>query len=818
MDARTLVSKPLDLTDEQSLQMILDSVPEGILVFDRSLRISYFNKTAENITGYLVDEVVGATYPEVFRVREEECALFRAFHGGDARFVWDELVETKSGAKIVIEANVSVLKGTDGSLVGGVALLRDVTKTREIEEMKNEFVSIVSHELRTPLASIGGYCDLMLIGATGDLSDEQKSYLNTIQRNSENLARLINDLLDLSKIESRKMEMSMSMVNVVNLVQEVADDFQPLVTQNGLLLSVESPGDLPNVYCDRDKIKQVLTNLMGNAIKFTKPGGRITVSVSEEPRNIRFSVEDSGIGIAKEKQSIIFDKFQQLENPLTREKEGSGLGLAIAKALVDRHNGRIWVESEAGKGCRFVFALPLKRTQVMAAQRQSGDLEFLRCWHHLKCGKKNCVLFEADEPACWAISEGNLCTESAPTFKEKLDICTSCEVFKNNMRVLQDSRGLILVLSDDVDQVSLVSGLLEREGYVCIRMHNPQHALELAGAITPDVIISDGDMRSMDGYGFLSFLKSSAATKEIPVIFLKDQRGDARKRRHSPIENAMSESDLLFKPVDRMHLLTRVENVLVRSKGKRERKRRGRRFVLVVDDTVNIFNLIRLYLDDRRFEVVHAKTGLDGVDLARQIFPDVMVIHTHIPSSDDYSIVKLIKEGEETRNIPVVFVSSLDDRSRAQSFGVDDFLIKPIKQRCFLSALSAICNKSFVESEKKILVLDPDADARGLVVSTLRRGGYDAEGLGNGKEALEWIADQEPDLIIMEINAPGLDGFDLAQRLRDDKDLSQIPVVVFTSRDLSSDEKELLKVGNTVYVSKSDFAEDRFLKGVRELL
>jgi len=816
----SMLNRTLDLTKGDSLLVVLEQLPEGVLIFDRFLHIVYFNQTAEVITGYLSDEAVGAFYPQIFRVDEKHCALTRAIQCNENYMVSDETLETKRGKRLTVELSISLLYDEERAVAGGIAVFRDVTRIREIEEMKNEFVSIVSHELRTPLASIGGYCDLLLIGATGELNDDQRNYLKTIQRNSDNLSRLINDLLDLSKIESKKMEVSMSMVNVLSLIKEVADDLQPLVVQKGLSIKIECPEILPNLYCDVSKTKQILTNLVGNAIKFTGEGGNITLGVKEEPRNMTFIVQDTGIGIPRNKLEAIFDKFQQLENPLTREKDGTGLGLAISKALVERQNGRIWVESEEGVGSRFFFSLPLKRGHWVSETMATGGLDFLRCWHHLKCHKVDCVQYESDDPKCWAVIHDNLCFSSEDPLEERLKRCAECDVYKSNMRILQDTRGLVLVLDDDVDQVNLVAGYLEREGYSCVRSHVASHALDLARMMKPHVVISDTEMPTMDGYAFVNLMKGFEETKDIPVIFLRERDGGERSRRrrsYSSVDSIMV-MDSLEKPVDRLHLLAHVENILVKRRGKKERRRRGRKLILVLDRWSDMFNLVRLYLDERRYEAVHARGGVDTIELSKQIYPDLIVMNTNKPGSDDYSVIGLIMTEEETKHIPVILMANTDDREKALKSGVTEFIIKPLRQREFLGVIGSICSRSLVESEKKILVLDPDTDARTLVAASLSRHGYDVESLNNGSDALEWISEQEPDLVIMDVNTPGLDGFDIAQRMREDKNLSQTPVMVFTSRDLSNEERQMLKVGTTMYEMKTDFTEERLLKQVRELL
>ena len=235
-------------------------------------------------------------------------------------------------------------------------------KTRELEEMskaKSEFLAHMSHELRTPLNVIIGFSELMLDQVPGQVNDEQKQCLNDILSSSKHLLGLINDILDLSKIESGTMELKIRNISLPNLVKAVKSIMMPIIAPRNQNLGVIVDEALPLVKADKDKIRQVFINLLGNATKFTPDGGKLKVEAVPESGWCRISVTDTGIGIRKEDQLRLFEPFFQADKPLVKGVGGTGLGLAIAKQIVERHGGKIWVESEYGKGSKFSFTLPL---------------------------------------------------------------------------------------------------------------------------------------------------------------------------------------------------------------------------------------------------------------------------------------------------------------------------------------------------------------------------------------------------------------------------------------------------------------------------
>lgn len=230
-------------------------------------------------------------------------------------------------------------------------------KLKEAIEMKSEFISTVSHELRTPMTSIKEGISIVLEGAAGQINDDQKELLGIAKRNLDRLARLINDVLDFQKLQSGKMGFNMQENNINEIIEEVYNAMLPPIKRNGLDFSLNFDSTLPRVKFDVDKIIQVLTNLVNNAVKFTEKG-QITITTSKLENAIQVSVSDTGCGMKQEDIPKLFQKFGQLEKGGDRKTGGTGLGLAICKDIIGRHNGRIWAESETGKGSTFSFTLP----------------------------------------------------------------------------------------------------------------------------------------------------------------------------------------------------------------------------------------------------------------------------------------------------------------------------------------------------------------------------------------------------------------------------------------------------------------------------
>jgi len=351
--------------EASKLGSILDSIADGVIVSDTHDRIILANRAAERILGTQAEVLTGQ---EIYRVM----AIFGA---DDATFqeLRHELVTGRQSiARVfeweperkVINAHIAPVftersEFLGGEFVGLVTVFRDITKEYEVDRMKTEFVSTVSHELRTPLTSIKGYVDLILDGDAGEINDEVREFLRIVQNNSDRLTDLINDLLDISRIETGRVRLALEPVSLGELVEEVLDSHRTRIAERPLTIHMDLPPDLPPVYADAQRLYQILNNLVTNAYKYTPPGGSITITAQIKDHKVQVDVADTGIGISEEDQKRLFSRFFRADHPLVRQAPGTGLGLAISRSLVNLHGGEMWMTSELGKGSVFSFTIPL---------------------------------------------------------------------------------------------------------------------------------------------------------------------------------------------------------------------------------------------------------------------------------------------------------------------------------------------------------------------------------------------------------------------------------------------------------------------------
>ena len=275
--------------------------------------------------------------------------------------VAEEIIEITQPQHKFLQVYTAPVQGGNGEqLIGRIIALRDVTRERELDKIKTDFISVVSHELRTPLTSIKGYTDLLLSGAAGEMPALQHEFLSIIQTSTTRLTNLINDILDISRIESGRIDIRHEPVDYRQIVSDTLRLMRTTADEKEIHLEADLPASMPPVCGDADKVTQVLTNLVGNAIKYTPVGGRVNVRLEVAgDASVTTCVSDTGIGISPDDQKRLFQKFFRADNSSTREAGGTGLGLVIAKTIVELMGGAIWVDSEPGRGSRFSFTLPL---------------------------------------------------------------------------------------------------------------------------------------------------------------------------------------------------------------------------------------------------------------------------------------------------------------------------------------------------------------------------------------------------------------------------------------------------------------------------
>ncbi|MBK9143378.1 MAG: CHASE3 domain-containing protein [Candidatus Melainabacteria bacterium] len=347
------------------MDSVLDNMGSGVILADRNGDILIFNKSAQRILG------VGAPSKNLYDwtrtvysadgdrpIAFEDLPLVKAMHGESTNDVLITIRTESNPEGIVVSVNGRPVLDAQGNFNGGVVVFEDVTARHEAERRVSEFYSMVSHELRTPLTSIKGSLGLLAGGKGGELSAKAKRLVSMGLRECDRLIRLINDILDIRKIEAGKMELILKPLDASYLVRETIEVLSAYAQDHSVKL-VDRSTDCPRFYADRDRVVQVLTNLVSNAVKFSPEGGSVTLSSEERDGMVRFSVADEGSGISEQDQRKLFRKFQQVNSGDDRPKGGTGLGLSICKALVEQHGGRIGLDSAAGRGTTFWFEMPL---------------------------------------------------------------------------------------------------------------------------------------------------------------------------------------------------------------------------------------------------------------------------------------------------------------------------------------------------------------------------------------------------------------------------------------------------------------------------
>jgi PAS domain S-box-containing protein len=485
-------------------QAILESVADGVMVTNAQGRVILFNEAAERVLGAMREEIIG-------RPTDDLLGLYGMAGTVLVNQVRQWLASTDVRSQVPsleqrlrIEErhiNVHVAPVTLGDeYLGTVSTFRDVTKEVEVDRAKTEFVSTVSHELRTPMTSIKGYADLMLLGAAGPMNDDQRRFLGIIKANVDRLSVLVNDLLDISRLEGGRVELDIKPLSLEGLVDQVANTLRAKIADKGLTLSLHVPPDIPLVMGDRDRVIQILTNLVSNAYQYTPAGGSIDVRALCAAGRVQVDVADTGIGIAPEDQPKVFDRFFRADDPKVQEFSGTGLGLAIVKSLVEMQHGRIWLDSEVGKGSTFSFSLPMA---------EEGE----------------------EKPA-----------------PSPVELQPAAETRHNGKR-------RVLVVEDDHDIAQLISHHLTDKGYVVSTAGRAEDAFQAARAEQPDLITLDIYLPGADGFELLQHLKSDETTADIPVVIvsvLADKNQGLR----------LGAVDYMTKPLDEQLLLNTVGRVL----------------------------------------------------------------------------------------------------------------------------------------------------------------------------------------------------------------------------------------------------------------
>jgi PAS domain S-box-containing protein len=525
---------------EERYRSLIESAVDAIFTVEPDGTVTSLNPAFEAITGWACSDWMGKKFLGLLHPDDLPSAtlVFEALSQGAPSQRYEGRILSKSGHYIVMEFRAAP-QIDNGQLVGIFGIGRDITERKQAQErlqelyerekelrqelgerttqvenaylklyqldqMKDSFLSTVSHELRTPLTSIKGFAEILLSYEEED-KETQREFLTIINEESDRLTRLINDLLDLSRIESGRMEWQTNNLAVRDVIEIAINSTHALAAQKQINVSVDVGPGLPPFLGDKDRLVQVMTNLLGNATKFTPEGGGIGVKAellrgegpSPAQDAIRVSVSDTGIGIAPENCEKVFDKFRQIGDTLTDKPKGTGLGLAICKEIAEHYGGTIWVESELGRGSTFFFTLPIAGT---AGDQVSG---------------------------------------------------TEGEKGKNGL----EGGKTILVVDDEANIRKFLRHELASRGYQVVEALGGTEAIDLARKHHPDLITLDVDMPDINGYDVTALLKSDPQTSDIPILIVSV--ADDKQRGYS-----LGVSDYLTKPIDVKSLTDKVARLL----------------------------------------------------------------------------------------------------------------------------------------------------------------------------------------------------------------------------------------------------------------
>jgi PAS domain S-box-containing protein len=609
-ESRLQVAQQMDALNYEKtrLETILASMGEGVVVTDPDYNILLANTAAENLLGIPREEMAGRDGDLILPIKKNE--LEPILQTASVFQPASPLVRKYQNK--VISVLINPIRDEAGESLGTVSLLRDITEQAAIEAMKTEFISIVSHELRTPLTPIKGYVDLIMEGDAGEITEEQADYLHIVQSNTDALVALVNDLLDISKIEAGKIDLDLKSLSMETVIQEALTVHRQAIETKGLIVRSELPAPLPPVKADRRRMAQVLNNLISNAYKYTAPGGSVTISALAEGEFLEIAVSDTGVGISREDQKKLFTKFFRAKNPATREAGGTGLGLAISKSIVEKHKGEIWVESQLGKGSSFHFTVPLleplppkekPRTatrrdmkKILIVEGEKDTAALLK--RQMERAGYKAILASSGEEALTRAREyqpdlitmeiqlpgmdgfetiarlrDDPETESTPIViisvihdEERADNLKVAACFDKPIQEDQLLEGIdrilaegqkILVCEPDNNTRQQLEELLPSKGYHLIFAQDGLDLLVQARKEQPQLVIMNLQLSDMDGYEILRRLNRRPETVDIPVIALTDNQLES----HNEVI-AAGANDLLRKPLDLEALVTEVERFM----------------------------------------------------------------------------------------------------------------------------------------------------------------------------------------------------------------------------------------------------------------
>jgi signal transduction histidine kinase/DNA-binding response OmpR family regulator len=652
---------------------------------------------------------------------------------------------------------------------------------------KSEFLANMSHELRTPLNSVLLLSRLLGENNDENLMPEQVEYAKVIQSSGQGLLTLIDEILDLSKIEAGKMELEFQPVLINEIVHDMNALFGPIAKEKGLqfYITVDEHGP-SQIETDKLRLEQVIKNLLSNALKFTSQGSvSLTVtSLRENSSFVEFSVKDTGIGIPQETQALIFEAFKQADGSTRRNYGGTGLGLSISRELTRLLGGEIKVASEVGKGSEFTIYIPVQKTEAPPAQEVKD----------IKPEESKPVAIEKPEKKAFRV-------EAIPNS------------IPDDRSEARSNDKTILIIEDDTAFAKALLDFTHKKGYKGLVAVRGDEGIALAQQYNPLGILLDIQLPVKDGWEVMEELKSNPATRHIPVHMMSSLEA----KRESMVKGAV---DFINKPLafeQMQEVFNRIEHVLAKEPKK----------VLIVEENPKHAKALAYYLENFNVSTEVSNSVNTGIDALKRQEVDCVILDMGIPDRHGYETLETLKKSPGFENLPIIIFTgkslSKNEELRIKQYA-DSIVIKTAHsyQRVldevslFLHLVEENNNEekqsgkyrrlgalNEVLADKKVLVVDDDVRNIYSLTKALELHNMQVITAVDGKEALNQLqANPDTSVVLMDIMMPEMDGYEAMQSIRKKREFKNLPIIAVTAKAMSGDREKCIQAGASDYISK----------------
>ena len=668
-------------------------------------------------------------------------------------------------------------------------------KSEELEittRYKSEFLANMSHELRTPLNSILLLSRLLSENNEENMSTEQVEFAKVIQSSGNGLLGLIDEILDLSKIEAGKMDLDYADVSMKEITGNITGLFTQMAKEKGISFIVEDKNAPLVLRTDKMRMEQIIKNLISNAIKFTSEGS-VTLSVTKHPINdklVSFTVKDTGIGIPRDKQALVFEAFQQADGSTKRKYGGTGLGLSISRELAKLLHGEISLKSEPGKGSEFTLTVPIYGSAV--AQQVTVTPAFLN--------PKEDLLMEDED---LGIKE----QDNYESFRSEV---IPDAVADDRDSIKQGDRA-VLIVEDDINFAKSLLDFTRKRGYKGIVSVRGDHALNLALAYRPVGVLLDIQLPMKSGWEVMEDLKGNVQTKHIPVHIMSSHK----VKKESLLKGAVN---FLDKPVafeQIPDIFRRIEHFINRESQK----------VLIVEDNPKHAQALAFFLESNNINS-EIRSDIDqGIDSLKKSDVDCVILDMGVPDRQAYDMLESVKQSPGLENLPVIVFTgkslSMKEELKIKKYA-DSIIVKTAHSyQRMLDEVSLFLHlveenkdgKRSIDKKlgslndilngKKVLVVDDDVRNIYSLTKALENLKMNVITAIDGKEALN-VLEQNPDtdVVLLDMMMPNMDGYETATRIRQNPSMRNLPVIAVTAKAMTGDREKCINAGASDYITK----------------